>query len=132
MADVNFIKSTPGLLMILEMVGAIVAIACGASAYFTEVSSGNEWKTYIFSASCITLIIIFILFVVIVLQKLWDEKMLLGALFLCTLIMIVAVVLIFVKSNNFINTENVAFVMTILTTILLIVHILVKLGLVKA
>merc|ERR1712168_402287 len=128
MADVNFIKSTPGLLMILEMVGAIVAIACGATAKLHE---AQEWNQYIFSASCITLILIFILFLVIVLQKLWDEKLALGCLFLCAVLMIVAVVLIFVKSP-FINSTAVAYVITMLTTVLLIVHILVKLGFVKA
>jgi len=128
MADVNFIKSTPGLLMILEMIGAIVAIACGASKNFPK---GDEYYQYIFSASCITLIIIFILFLLIVLQKLADEKMLLGGLFLCAVIMIVAVVLIFVHTK-IIDATFIALVMTILTTILLIVHILIKLGFVKA
>jgi len=129
MVDTNFIKSTPGLLMILEIVGCCIAIGCGAGVFNLK----DEYQAYLLSAACITLIIVVILYFIIICQKLSDDKLLLGGLFLCAILMIIAVVLICVYDGRaFFNARNVAFVAIIMTTILLIVHILVKLGFVKA
>merc|ERR1712168_1521649 len=128
MVDTNYIKSTPGLLMILEIIGWAVAIGCGAGVLNLK----EGWQAYIFSAACITLILTVILYFVIICQKLSDDRLLLGALFLCAVLMIVAVVLICVYDGKaFFNTRNVAIVAIIMTTVLIVLQILIKLGLVK-
>merc|ERR1712168_92619 len=90
MVDTNYIKSTPGLLMILEIIGCAVAIGCGADVLNLK----EGWQAYVFSAACITLILTVILSFVIICQKLSDDRLLLGALFLCAVLMIIAAVLI--------------------------------------
>jgi len=129
MVDVDYIKSTQGLLMILEIIGCCVGIGCGASAFNLK----EGWEAYVFSAVCITLILVVVFLFIIVCQKLTDDKIFLGALFLCAILLIIAVVLLCVyDGKRFFNVRNVAIVAIILTTILIVMHILVKLGFVKA
>merc|ERR1712168_345414 len=114
---------TPGLLMLLEIAFCAIGVGCAADAFNLEV----DWQAYIFSAVCISLIISTVLFLMTLFNKLSDDRMLLGGLFLCAILMIIAVVIIGVKFKWF-SVGNVAIVAIILAMVILILQILTKLG----
>merc|ERR1712142_1144928 len=103
-----------------------VGVGCGADAFSLEV----DIYAYIFSAACITLIISTVLFLMALFNKLSDDKILLGGLFLCAILMIVAVVIIAAKTNFF-GVGTVAIVAILIATVILILQILTKLGFVN-
>jgi len=129
MVDTNFVKSQPGLLMLLSIVGCSVAIGCICASSRVNYENKPE-HSYILAAPCVTLAFMVIFFIIILIEKLSDQRLLLGALFLCGVLMIIDVILV-ATSLNFFDVLNVACAAIIITTIIIVVLILVKLGLIK-
>jgi len=126
--DTNFIKSTNGILMLFDVVASAVGIGllnCNAG-----ISVEKGWGAYILSALVITLILALIFYILLVLQKLPDDKMMFGFLFLCGVLMIIAIVGLAI-TIKFFNCLNAAIVLMIMITASLIIQLLMKLGLLK-
>lgn len=129
--DTNFIKSTNGILMLFDVVASAVGIGLLNCKTGYPGSLEKGWGAYILSALVITLILALIFYILLVLQKLPDDKMMFGFFFLCGVLMIIAIVG-FAIDSNFFNCMNAAGVLMIMITASLIIQLLMKLGLLKA
>jgi len=116
--------------MLLDIVMCIIAVGCMAGDDLLRLAvEQSSYFQYFMAAACVTLVICAIVYFLVLCGKLTDKKWLLGPLFLCAILMIVAVIIMFVK--KIINVVSVVVLCILITAIILVVQILMELGFVQ-
>lgn len=122
--DVNFAKSTNGILLLFTIVASAVCI--GLLGDGTAVDIRRGYGVYLLIACCLSLVITIVLYALILLKKI-NVKLLLGGLFLGALLNITAFIVGGIYNNRF---EKIHVVLTTqeLASAALVILILIQLG----
>jgi len=122
--DVNFAKSTNGILLLFSIVSSAVCIGLLGDGTAVDVKRG--YGTYLLIACCLSLVITVAIYAATLLKKI-DVKLLLGGLFLGALLNITAFVVGGIYNGRW---EKIHVVLTAqeLTSAALVVLILIQLG----